>query len=74
MNSKNKYIKNAKISEAKFREIVRYFAADLSATQISTLSSVSRNSINKYLMAIRNRIYESTACLIHRLMCLVMLN
>jgi transposase-like protein len=58
MIHKNKYINNSKISEAKFREIVRYFVADLSATQISTLSKVSRNSVNKYLKEIRLRIYD----------------
>ena len=47
MIHKNKYINSSKISEAKFREIVKYFVADLSATQIATLSGVSRNSINK---------------------------
>ncbi|MDD3266557.1 MAG: hypothetical protein PHC75_05180 [Burkholderiales bacterium] len=31
---------------------------DLSATQISNLSGISRNSINKYLMGIRQRIYD----------------
>ena len=58
MIHKNKYINSSKISEAKFREIVRYFVADLSATQIATLSGISRNSINKYVMEIRHRIYD----------------
>ena len=58
MIHKNKYINSSKISEAKFREIVKYFVADLSATQIATLSGVSRNSINKYVMEIRHRIYD----------------
>ena len=57
MVHKNKYIKSSKISEAKFREIISYFVADLSATQIANLSGVSRNSINKYLMGVRQRIY-----------------
>ncbi len=57
MVHKNKYINNSKISEAKFREIIRYFVADLSATQIANISDVSRNSINKYVMAIRQRIF-----------------
>ena len=59
MIHKNKYINSSKISEAKFREIVKYFVADLSATQIATLSGVSRSSINKYVMEIRHRIYNS---------------
>ena len=58
MVHKNKYINSSKISEAKFREIVRYFVADLSATQIATLSGISRNSINRYVMEIRHRIYD----------------
>ena len=58
MIHKNKYINSSKISEAKFREIVRYFVADLSATQIATLSGLSRNSINKHVMEIRHRIYD----------------
>jgi transposase-like protein len=58
MNPKNKYINSSKISEAKFREIIRYFVADLSATQIANLSGISRNSINKYAMGIRQRICD----------------
>lgn len=57
MIHKNKYINNSKFSKAKFREVVKYFVADLSATQIATLSGISRNSINKYVMEIRHRIY-----------------
>ena len=46
MSQINKYTHCSKISEAKFREIIKYFVADLSATQISELSEVSRNSVN----------------------------
>jgi len=35
---KNRYVKNAKISEAKFRQLLRYFALDLDAGQIAELS------------------------------------
>ena len=58
MIHKNKYINSSEISEAKFREIVKYFVADLSATQIATLFGISRNSINKYVMRIRHRVYD----------------
>jgi transposase len=44
MIHKNKYINSSKVLEAKFREIVKYFVADLSTTQIATLSGISRNS------------------------------
>ena len=60
MSIKNKYVIRAKISEAKFRQIVRLFSEDLSATQISHLVSLSRPTINKYLSAIRLRILEAS--------------
>ena len=53
---KNKYIKVAHISESKFREIVKYFSEDLTATQISNLTGLNRNTINRYLKLIRERI------------------
>ena len=56
MKVKNKYIIRSRISEKKFREIVRLFTLDLSATQISKITNISRQSINKYLMGIRQRI------------------
>ena len=54
----NKYVYRSRISEAKFRQILRLFCLDLTAVQIAELSGVSRNSINKYLTAIRGRIAE----------------
>ncbi|MDD3591053.1 MAG: IS1595 family transposase [Sulfurovum sp.] len=58
MDTKNKYVNSSHISEAKFREIIRYFSEDLNATQISNLTKISRPTINKYLKAIRIRIAE----------------
>ena len=55
---KNKYVICFHISEKKFREVIYLFSEDLSATQISHLTKISRPSINKYLAAIRSRIYE----------------
>ena len=37
MTMKNKYAKRSRISEGKVRELVRYFAADLTALQAATL-------------------------------------
>jgi len=56
---KNKYQKCSKLSEAKFRMIVKGFALDLTATQTSELAVVSRNAVNRLYSAIRNRIAES---------------
>ena len=55
---KNKYVKRSHISEQKFRQVVKLFAEDLNATQISNLTGISRPTINKYLQAIRKRIAE----------------
>ncbi len=55
---KNKYLIRSRISEKKFREIVKYFAMDLEANKIAKLSGVSRPSVNKYLKAIRVKILE----------------
>jgi transposase len=46
------------MNEAKFRERVRYFAADLDAPQIAPLRALNRNTVNRYLKAIRERIAE----------------
>jgi transposase-like protein len=55
---KNKYAVHSKISEAKFREIIKCFALDLTATQITTLTGLNRNTINRYLMEMRRKIYD----------------
>ena len=58
MSVKNKYVKHAYVSEAKFRQIILLFSEDLSATQISHLTKISRPTVNKYLTAVRLRILE----------------
>jgi transposase-like protein len=58
MPVKNKYAKRSKISESKFRELVRLFAYDLDATQISKVTNLNRNTVNRYLKGIRERIAE----------------
>jgi transposase len=59
MKIKNKYVIRSRISETKFREIIKYFSLDLNAVQISKLTNLSRQSINKYLTAIRVRILKT---------------
>lgn len=48
----------SKISEAKFRELVKLFALDLTATQIAKLSGLNRNTVNRYIKGIRERLAE----------------
>ncbi|AQT67845.1 Transposase [Anaerohalosphaera lusitana] len=54
----NKYKKRSKISEAKFRQIVKLFALDIEASKIAELTGLSRKTINTILYKIRIRIAE----------------
>ena len=53
---KNKYAKRSRISEGKVRELVRYFAADLTALQAATLSGLNRNTVNRLYRGLREHI------------------
>ena len=56
MKPNNKYAKGAKISEAKFRTLIKCFATDLNATQTSEITGINRNTVNRYFNAVRERI------------------
>ncbi|WP_295126814.1 IS1595 family transposase [uncultured Chitinophaga sp.] len=55
---KNKYLKGAHLSERKFKEILKLFSEDLTATQIANISGVSRVTVNSYLKKIRLQIVK----------------
>ncbi|MGE7777907.1 IS1595 family transposase [Chitinophaga sp. NPDC101104] len=55
---KNKFLKGAHLSERKFKEILKLFSEDLTATQIANISGVSRVTINSYLKKIRMQIVK----------------
>jgi transposase-like protein len=56
MIRKNKYVNRSKISETKFRQLLKCFALDLDATQTALLTRLNRNTVNRYLMEIRVKI------------------
>lgn len=58
MIEKNRYFRYSKIGEAKFRQILRYFAMDLTATDCAELSAVSVRSINSIYLRVRRRLAE----------------
>jgi transposase-like protein len=58
MPMKNKYINRSRISEAKFRQFIKYFTLDLEAQKIAILIRLNRNTVNRYLRLIRERIAE----------------
>jgi transposase len=58
MTLKNKYVNRSRISEHTFRHIIRLVSVDLDASQIAQLTGLSRNTINRYLNSIRQRIAQ----------------
>jgi transposase-like protein len=58
MTITNRYIKRSRISEAKFRHILRLFILDIDATNIAKITGLNRNTINRHLYLIRDRIVE----------------
>ena len=61
MNGKNRYYKRAKISERKFREVLRLFALDLPATKAIDLCGLSVRSVNTIYQRIRTRLVDECA-------------
>ena len=58
MPLKNRYQKCSKISERKFREILRYFAQDFTASDTAHLTAISVRSINTIFLKLRKRIAQ----------------
>jgi len=58
MPMKNKYMNRSRISEAKFRQFIKYFTLDLEAQKIAILTRLNRNTVNRYLKLVRERIAE----------------
>ena len=56
---KNHYSCRSRISEAKFREVVRYFSVDLTALQSAELSGLNRNTINRIYRILRELIAQA---------------
>ena len=54
--NKNRYYKHSRITEAKFRQILRCFALDLTATETAELTGISVRSVNSIFLKIRKRI------------------
>lgn len=52
----SKQFVRARISRAKFRQLLRLFALDLTAVQITALTALNRNTVNQYLRLIRQAV------------------
>ena len=58
MTTTNRYIKSSRLSEAKFRHLVKLFCLDVDAQSIADFTSLNRNTVNRYLRLFRERIAE----------------
>ncbi|MGH9929854.1 MAG: IS1595 family transposase [Pyrinomonadaceae bacterium] len=59
MPRQKRYYRRSRIPEAKFCEVVRYFAADLSATEAANLTGLTRKSVTGIFLKLRQRIAEN---------------
>ena len=59
MINKNRYYCRSRISEAKFRQLVRCFALDFTATSTAELIGISIRSVNSIYLKIRQRMAEA---------------
>jgi len=55
---KNRYLNRAHISESKFREILRCFSLDITATKRLELADISRPTVNRIYKKLRERIKD----------------
>ena len=58
MQQVNRYFCFAKISEAKFRPLLRCFALDLSATQTAQMTGISVRSVNPIFQRLREKLAQ----------------
>lgn len=58
MTCKNKYVKNAHISEKKFRELLKLFCMDIPSVNCADFCNLNRNTTDRYYKLFRARIAE----------------
>ena len=61
MEQLNSYYRRSRISEKKFRQIVRYFAMDITAGKTSELTYLTRKTVNTIFQKIRRRLAEESS-------------
>ena len=58
MTRKNRYASRARISSKQLRQLLGYLALDLTASQKALLTGLNRNTVNRYVGAMRARIAQ----------------
>jgi hypothetical protein len=56
MKAKNRYYSCSRITEAKFRQIIRFFAMDFTASDTAKLTNISVRSINTIYIKLRKKL------------------
>jgi transposase-like protein len=56
MTVKNRYYRRSRIAEKKFRQLLRYFAMDFTATDTAVLTAISLRSVNSIYLKLRRHI------------------
>ena len=51
--ARNRYYRRARLSERKFRDIVRCFATDLNASDTARLTGITTRSVNPIFLKLR---------------------
>ena len=59
MVNKNRYYRRSRIAEKKFRQLIRCFAMDFTATDTAEMTGVSVRSVNNIYLKLRARLAES---------------
>jgi hypothetical protein len=58
MERRNRYYARSRISEKKFRQLLRYFAIDFSATNVAQLIGIRRKVVTVIFLKVRQRIAQ----------------
>jgi len=58
MQQLNRYYRRSRISEKKFREIIKYFALDLTANRTAQLTGLTHKTVNQIYLKIRHRLAQ----------------
>ena len=60
MKQLNRYYRRSRIAEKKFREIIKYFALDLTANKTAQLTGLTHKTVNQIYLKIRQRLVEES--------------
>ena len=60
MKQLNRYYRRSRIAEKKFREIIKYFALDLTANKTAELTGLTHKTVNQIYLKIRQRLAEDS--------------